>query len=113
MPAFGDFAATAVHSELKFKEAAAGYQYDWLKFSKFSSNLNLQVHYLDLKAQLRSNAIGTVSESLQAPVPTIGGGVPAGARKPSQRRMSKPGRPASATVGRSRRCVPGFLGSSR
>lgn len=65
----------AVHTELDFKEIAGGYQYDWLKFSKFASNLNLQVHYLDVAARLRSSATGTVSESIQAPIPTIGGGV--------------------------------------
>lgn len=65
----------SVHSELDFKEIAGGYQYDWLKFSTFASNLNLQVHYLDIKAQLRSNVVGTVKESIQAPIPTIGGGV--------------------------------------
>ena len=68
-------AAQSVHSELEFKEIAGGYQYDWLKFSKFSSNLNLQVHYLDINAKLRSNVVGTVSESVKAPIPTIGGGV--------------------------------------
>lgn len=65
----------AVHTELDFKEVAGGYQYDWLKFSKFASNLNLQLHYLDMAAKLRSAATGTVSESIKAPVPTIGGGV--------------------------------------
>lgn len=68
-------AAESVHSELNFKEIAAGYQYDWLKFSKFASHLNLQVHYLDIAARLRSNVVGTVSESVKAPIPTIGGGV--------------------------------------
>lgn len=68
-------ATESVHSELNFKEIAAGYQYDWLKFSKFASNLNLQVHYLDIAARLRSNVVGTVSESVKAPIPTIGGGL--------------------------------------
>lgn len=68
-------AAQSVHSEVDFKEIAGGYQYDWLKFSKFSSHLNLQVHYLDIAARLRSNTVGTVSESVKAPIPTIGGGV--------------------------------------
>ncbi len=57
-------AAQSVHSEVSFKEIAGGYQYDWLKFSKFSSNLNLQVHYLDIATKLRSNVTGTVSESI-------------------------------------------------
>ncbi len=68
-------ASQSVHSQLDFKEIAGGYQYDWLKFSKFASNLNLQVHYLDIAAKLRSNAVPTVSESVKAPIPTIGGGV--------------------------------------
>jgi hypothetical protein len=70
------FTATqSVHSELNFKEIAGGYQYDWLKFSKFASNLNLQVHYLDINAKLRSNAVGAVTESIKAPIPTIGVGM--------------------------------------
>ncbi len=68
-------AAQSVHSEVSFKEIAGGYQYDWLKFSKFSSNLNLQVHYLDIATKLRSNVTGTVSESIKVPIPTIGGGI--------------------------------------
>ncbi len=68
-------ATQSVHSELNFKEMVGGYQYDWLKFSKFASNLNLQVHYLDIDAKLRSNAVGMVTESVKAPIPTIGAGV--------------------------------------
>ena len=61
---------------MDFKDIAAGYQYDWLKLDKFSSNLNLQVHYLDISAKLRSSGVGSVavSESIKAPIPTIGGG---------------------------------------
>jgi hypothetical protein len=65
----------SIHSELDFKEIAGGYQYDWLRFSQFASNLNLQVHYLDIAATLRSSATGTISEHIKAPIPTIGGGV--------------------------------------
>jgi hypothetical protein len=64
-----------IHSELDVKEIAGGYQYDWLKFSQFASHLNLQVHYLDFKAKLSSSVTGTVSERINVPVPTIGGGI--------------------------------------
>ncbi len=68
--------AQSVHSELNFKDISGGYQYDWLKFSKFASNLNLQVHYLDIKAQLQATGVsGVVKESFKVPLPTIGGGI--------------------------------------
>ena len=70
-------ASTAVHSELDFKEIVFGYQYDFLKFSRLAANLNLQVHYLDIEAQLPSVVIGTANEDFQVPVPTIGGGIQA------------------------------------
>ncbi len=65
----------STHTELKFKEIAGGYQYDFLKFSRFAANLNLQVHYLDIEAQVRGNTVGTVKETIQVPIPTIGGGL--------------------------------------
>jgi len=70
-------ASTAVHSELDFKEIVFGYQYDFLNFDWLAANLNLQVHYLDIEAQLRSVAVGTAKEDFQVPVPTFGGGIQA------------------------------------
>jgi hypothetical protein len=64
-----------IHSQLEFKEVVAGYQYDFLKFPGLAANLNLQAHYLDIHAEVRSATLGTAKEDLQAPVPTIGGGI--------------------------------------
>ena|SRR5437667_7329110 len=64
-----------IHSQLEFKEIIAGYQYDFLKFSGFSANLNLQVHYLDIHGEVQSEMLGTAKVDFQAPVPTIGGGI--------------------------------------
>jgi hypothetical protein len=64
-----------IHSQLEFKEVVGGYQYDFLKFSGLAASLNLQAHYLDIHAEVRSAALGTAKEDLQAPVPTIGGGI--------------------------------------
>ncbi len=68
---------TSVHSELDFKEIVFGHQYDFLNFDWLTANLKLQVHYLDIEAQLRSVAVGTAKEDFQVPVPTIGGGIQA------------------------------------
>ncbi|MGH7255357.1 MAG: hypothetical protein ACREI3_06225, partial [Nitrospirales bacterium] len=51
------------------------YQYDVLKFSHVAANLNLQVHYLDIEAEIRGATLGTEKERFQVPIPTIGAGV--------------------------------------
>ena len=65
----------AVHSEIQFTQLTGGYQFDLVKFPRFSVNLNLQAHLLDLDAEVRGNTLGTVKEDITVPVPTIGGGV--------------------------------------
>jgi hypothetical protein len=65
----------AVHSQINFTEAVLGYQYDFLKLSRFALNLNLQVHYLDVETEVRGATIGTSKESFQVPIPTIGAGI--------------------------------------
>lgn len=68
-------AGEGIHSELELTELTGGYQYDLLKFSRLSANLNLQVHVLDLEAKVRGNTLGSVREQITAPIPTIGGGL--------------------------------------
>lgn len=65
-----------VRSELELKEIVGGYQYDFLKFSRLAANFNLQVHYLDIDAQVRGGGL-VAKEDFQVPIPTIGGGIQA------------------------------------
>jgi hypothetical protein len=65
----------SVHSQVDFKEAVLGYQYDVLKFTQFALNMNLQLHYLDIKTEVRGAMVGTNKEEFQVPMPTIGAGV--------------------------------------
>lgn len=65
----------SVHSQIEFKDAVLGYQYDLLKFSRFALNLNLQAHYLDIETEVRGATMGSEKESFEVLIPTIGGGV--------------------------------------
>lgn len=71
-------AGSSLHSDMSFTDASATYAYDVLRGSAGTLFLDVQVHYLDISTRLQGTTGGSkvdIEKRLQAPIPTIGGGV--------------------------------------
>lgn len=69
---------SSLHSDLSFTDISATYAYDVARGAAGNFYLDVQVHYLDVSNRLQGTIGGgkvEVERRLQAPIPTIGGGI--------------------------------------